>query len=347
MSNSRGGAGSPPSFLSPPYQAIRWTPRDFAILDQRLLPGKKKYLNLPDVASACDAIKTLAVRGAPLIGVAAALAVAHAARNKATYRELKAGIQALSRTRPTAVNLFAALDRMRKVVEGGLGVSEILKEGLAVWKEEEERSFKMAAHGGKLLRRGMKVATYCNTGALAAPGLGTALGVIIKAHLDGKKVEVFVSETRPLLQGSRLTAWELSQWAVPYTLVTESALASVLEGLDAIFAGADRIAANGDTANKVGTHGLAIIAHRFNVPFYVVAPSTTIDMSLPDGSQIPIEQRGAEEVRRFGNCISAPRSARVFNPAFDVTPAGLIAGIITETGVLSVPYNRSIAGCAG
>ncbi|MQY71489.1 S-methyl-5-thioribose-1-phosphate isomerase, partial [bacterium] len=223
MSQTQGGPKRPPSSLKPPYNALRWNQRSFAVLDQRELPLKKRYLELADITSACQAIRTLAVRGAPLIGVTAA-------------------------TRPTAVNLFVALDRMKAVVENRDSRDEIVAEALNIWKEEKDYSLAIAKHGQKLIRKGMRVGTYCNTGALAAPGIGTALGVIIKAHLAGKGIHVIVSETRPMLQGARLTAWELSQWKIPYTLVTESALASVVGELDAILVGADRIAANGEVA---------------------------------------------------------------------------------------------------
>jgi len=321
---------------------LRWNQRSFAVLDQRELPLKKRYLRLADITSACQAIGTLAVRGAPLIGVTAALAVANAARKGATQQELVRGIKKLAATRPTAVNLFVALRRMKAVVENRDSRDEIVAEALNIWKEEKDYSLAIARHGQKLIRKGMRVGTYCNTGALAAPGIGTALGVIIKAHLAGKGIHVIVSETRPLLQGSRLTAWELSQWKIPYTLVTESALASVVGELDAIFVGADRIAANGEVANKVGTYGLAIMARHFKVPFYVVAPSSSVDLSLKDGAEIPIERRSPDEVRTFGSCRTAPRDASVANPAFDVTPARLISGIITEKGVLSAPYAKSL-----
>lgn len=342
MSQTQGGPKRPPSSLKPPYNALRWNQRSFAVLDQRELPLKKRYLRLADITSACQAIRTLAVRGAPLIGVTAALAVANAARKGATQQELVRGIKKLAATRPTAVNLFVALRRMKAVVENRDSRDEIVAEALNIWKEEKDYSLAIAKHGQKLIRKGMRVGTYCNTGALAAPGIGTALGVIIKAHLAGKGIHVIVSETRPLLQGSRLTAWELSQWKIPYTLVTESALASVVGELDAIFVGADRIAANGEVANKVGTYGLAIMARHFKVPFYVVAPSSSVDLSLKDGAEIPIERRSADEVRTFGSCRTAPRDASVANPAFDVTPARLISGIITEKGVLSAPYAKSL-----
>lgn len=342
MSQTQGGPKRPPYSLKPPYNALRWNQRSFAVLDQRELPVKKRYLEVADINSACKAIRNLAVRGAPLIGVAAALAVAHAARKGAAHEKLLGGIQKLAATRPTALNLFIALDRMKAVVDRRTPRDKIVAEALAIWKEEEERSFTMAEHGQRLIRKGMKVGTYCNTGALAAPGVGTALGVIIKAHLSGKRVEVVVPETRPLLQGARLTAWELSQWKIPYTLVTESALASVIGELDVILVGADRIAANGDTANKIGTCGLAILARHFKVPFWVVAPSSSVDFSLKDGAGIPIERRSEDEVRAFASCRTAPRDASVANPAFDVTPAGLIRGIVTERGVLSAPYSKSL-----
>lgn len=224
------------------------------------------------------------------------------------------------------------------VVESGGTVKDIVREALDIWKEEQERSYNMASHGFKLVKKKATLGTYCNTGALAAPGIGTALGVIVNAHVSGKEIEVVVPETRPLLQGARLTTWELAQWNIPHTLITESALASYVSRLDAVFVGADRIVRNGDTANKVGTCGLAILCKHFDVPFYVVAPSTTVDDTLADGSSIPIEQRPASEVRRCSSEATAPRTAKVANPAFDVTPAGLISAIVTERGISTPPY---------
>jgi methylthioribose-1-phosphate isomerase len=342
MSQTQGGPKRPPSSLKPPYQTIKWGPRSFWVLDQRELPSRKTYLSISDIPAASHAIQELAVRGAPLIGVAAALAIAHAARKGATCKDLLRGIRRLARTRPTAFNLFVALERMKALVDKKAPPDRIVSEALTIWKEEEKCSLAMAEHGAKLVSKGMRVGTYCNTGALAAPGLGTALGVIIYAHLTGKDINVMVPETRPLLQGARLTAWELSQWKIPYTLITESALASVVGKLDVIFVGADRIAANGDTANKIGTQGLAILAKYFNVPFYVVAPSSTLDLGLKDGLAIPIEHRSGAEVRKFGLSRTSPRDAPVANPAFDVTPASLISGIVTERGVLTPPYEKSL-----
>ncbi len=307
-----------------------------------MLPLAKRYIELSDIPSTCAAISTLAVRGAPLIGVAAALAVAHAARKGASRRDLIKGIGKLASTRPTAVNLFAALEEMKAVVMEDGSVGTIVERALSIWKKEETNSFEIIKNSRRLIHSGMRVGTYCNTGLLAAPGFGTALGVIIAAHLDGKKIEVIVPETRPLLQGARLTAWELSEWGVPYRLVTESALASVVGTLDACFVGADRIAANGDTANKVGTFGLAILCNSFGVPFYVVAPSSTIDLKIKNGDLIPIEHRADLEVLSFKSCRIAPNGAKALNPAFDVTPARLIRSIITERGSLKPPYSRSL-----
>ncbi|MBD3286445.1 S-methyl-5-thioribose-1-phosphate isomerase [candidate division WOR-3 bacterium] len=342
MSKSQGGQESPPSSFRPPYEVIRWSERDFSILDQRYLPSRTTYLELRDIASASQAIRTLAVRGAPLIGVVAALAVAHSARRGGGEKRLLDDIYALSGTRPTAVNLFYALEKMRDIIENGGGGTDILNGALDIWEKERLNSLKMAACGQELLKDGMRVGTYCNTGLLAAPGLGTALGVIIKGFMDGKNVEIIVPETRPLLQGSRLTAWELNQWEIPYTLITESTLASVVPDLDAVFLGADRVVLNGDTANKVGTLGFAILSEYFHVPFYVVAPTTTFDSSLKEGDEIPIEQRDPDEVRCFGACTTAPDSALVFNPAFDVTPAHLISAFVSEEGITRPPYGRNL-----
>jgi methylthioribose-1-phosphate isomerase len=339
MSSLQGEPKGSPSAFKPPYQTIRWRASKFSVLDQRQLPLKKTYMELPDIKTACLAIKTLAVRGAPLIGIVAAFAVAHAARKHATHKKLLQAIDQLSQTRPTAVNLFVCLNHMREIVEQDGSPVQIVRQALDILEIEETRSYAMAAHGQKLIAKEMKVGTYCNTGALAAPGLGTALGILIKAHLSGKKIEVVVPETRPLLQGARLTAWELSQYKIPYRLVTESALAGIVGELDAVFVGADRIAANGDTANKVGTFGLAIFCRQFGVPFYVVAPTSTIDSNLSEGSQIPIEERSPDEVLSFGSCRTAPAKSKVYNPAFDVTPSDFITAIVTEKGIARPPYN--------
>lgn len=255
---------------------------------------------------------------------------------------LLSAAQALARTRPTAVNLFWALGRMKGAIQGG-DSRDVVEEALGIFKEEEERSWAMSRAGAKLIRNGMRIGTYCNTGILATPGIGTALGVIFKSHLEAKNVDVLVPETRPLLQGARLTAWELSQWKIPYTLVTEASLASKVSELDLVLVGADRIARNGDTANKVGTFGFALICKHFDIPFYVVAPSSTIDRSLKDGTEIAIEERSPEEVRKFLACKSAPPGAVAANPAFDVTTYSLISGFITEKGIIKPPYLKSLA----
>lgn len=342
MSYNKGGRSRPPYLLNPPYEAIKWGYRKFWVLDQRLLPHKKKYLELSDIESACIAIKSLAVRGAPLIGVCAALALAHAARSGASKKILLKSAEKLASTRPTAVNLFNVLREIKKVINEDSSCNAIVTKALNIWKEEEERSYAMVEHAQGLVGKGARITTYCNTGMLAGPGLGTALGVLIKAHLEGKKIDVVVPETRPLLQGARLTSWELTQWKIPHILVTESALASVLNSIDACFVGADRIAKNGDTANKVGTYGLAILCRSFGVPFYVVAPTSTVDAGARKGAEIPIEIRDASEVAEFNSCRSAPRGAKAFNPAFDVTPAELITAIITEEGVARPPYRKNL-----
>lgn len=342
MSKTQGGPQGPPLNFNPPYRALKWGRSVFHVLDQRRLPAKKTYLEITGLQVAGDAIKTLAVRGAPLIGAFAALSLAHLARKGASRNKLLRALRVLAGTRPTAVNLFWSLERMKPVIEKGES-QDIVNEALAIFDEEKRRSWAMSRAGGKLIENGMRIGTYCNTGILATPGLGTALGVILKAHLDGKRIEVLVPETRPLLQGARLTAWELSQWKIPYTLVTESAIASKAGELDLVLVGADRIAANGDTANKVGTHGLAILCRHFRVPFYVVAPSSTVDTTLPKGKDIPIEERSPQEVTRFRTCWSAPRGAAAANPAFDVTPQELISGFITEKGIITPPYRKGLA----
>ena len=334
-------------------EPVRWSGDGLALIDQRELPVSeitREYRRWEDVA---DAIRTLVVRGAPAIGVTAAYGVVLAARQSraTTFDELvgdlETAIKGLGATRPTAVNLFWALDRMRRVALGLFGATvdqvraRLLAEAHAIHAEDVAANRAMGDHGADLVPPGARVLTHCNAGALATAGYGTALGVIRSAHARGRIALVWVDETRPVMQGSRLTAWELVQEGIPHRLIADVVAASLMGRgeIDLVVTGADRIAANGDTANKIGTYAVAVLAHHHGVPFYVAAPSSTIDPSLASGAQIPIEERDAGEVRRVGAQQTAPDRSPVFNPAFDVTPAALISAIITERGVFRPPYS--------
>ncbi len=327
-------------------RSIKWDGRCAEIIDQKELPERFVLRKLCRLADFEDAIKTMKVRGAPLIGITAAYGlVAHLKgmdlRDWNTFEsELEKAVARLQATRPTAVNLFKALARMRRVVDRGETVSrniDLLEvEAMMIDREEEEMCRLMGKNGAELISvENAKIMTICNTGFLATSGIGTALGVIYTAFEVGKVGTVYALETRPVLQGARLTMWELMQKGIPSYLITDNTAAIVMEriGIDYIFVGADRIAANGDVANKIGTFMLALIARNFNVPFYVVAPSSTIDPECPDGDHIPIEQRDAGEVVNVRGCQIAPRGANALNFAFDVTPSELITGIVTEKGV--------------
>ncbi len=342
---------------------IRWDEDAVVILDQTRLPQEEVYLRCRQVGQVAQAIRTLQVRGAPLIGIAAAYGLALAARGEAQgMQERIAEAAALLRaTRPTARNLFWAIDRMLSRAAAGVTADELAQEALAIHREDTETCRLIAEHGRALIPHGAGVLTICNTGALATGGEGTALAVIKAAHVArpkgppsrshcdlgtaGNPVKVLACETRPLLQGARLTMWELMRAGVPTTLITDGmAGACMARGMvDVVIVGADRIARNGDTANKIGTYGLAVLARHHQIPFYVAAPTSTLDPSLADGSQIPIEERSAEEVLGFGGTPVAPAGAEVFNPAFDITPAELIAGIVTERGVARAPYGETLA----
>jgi methylthioribose-1-phosphate isomerase len=307
------------------------------MLDQTRLPHAVEYVEASDVATVVDAIGRLVVRGAPLIGIAAAYALAAAARRGEDLRG--AGVR-LAATRPTAVNLRWAIERVLQA--GALGAEGAAR---SIHEEQQEADRRCGELGAALISDGATVLTHCNTGALATGGIGSALGAIKTAHWQGKHVRVLVDETRPLLQGSRLTAWELARERIPHEIIVDGAAAGLIARgeVDAIFVGADRIAANGDTANKVGTYGLALAAQAHSVPFYVVAPWSTIDEATAAGEAIIVEERSAAEVISFAGAIAAPTGASARNPAFDITPAGLITGIITERGVLTAPFERNIA----
>lgn len=338
------------------FKTIEWKTDRVRIIDQRRLPQELHYLDCKDAASVGQAIRSMAIRGAPAIGVAAAMGIALAA-SKCRLRQPEAFLKSLnetcdqmSATRPTAVNLFWAVGQMKKIIDGvhRYGVDEtkgrLLKEALRILEEDIEINRKIGMYGRSLIKDGSGVLTHCNAGALATAGYGTALGVIYAARDEGKTFHVFVDETRPLLQGCRLTAWELVQEKIPTTLITDS-MAGVLmkKGkIQLVLVGADRIARNGDTANKIGTYGVAVLSKWHGIPFYVAAPTSTLDLKLASGSYIPIEERDLEEVTHFRGVSVAPKGVGAFNPAFDVTPSSLIDGIITEKGLIRKPFSKNL-----
>jgi methylthioribose-1-phosphate isomerase len=326
------------------------------LLDQRQLPREEVYLECRDYHQVGEAIRTLAVRGAPAIGVTAAggLALAAQALKEMPEADFWAGLEAaaaeLSATRPTAVNLFWAISRVMKFARSQEGrrppeiADAIFSLAAEMAREDVAINQRMAAHGEALVADGMGILTHCNTGMLATVDWGTALGVIRMAHEKGKRIHVYVDETRPVLQGARLTAWECVQCGIPATLITDNMAAHFMRlgRVQIIFVGADRIAANGDTANKIGTYGVAVLAKEHGIPFYVVAPSSTVDLSIPTGDSIVIEERKHEEVTHIGGVRVAPEGIDVANPAFDVTPARYITGIITEYGIARPPFDVSL-----
>ncbi len=324
------------------------------LLDQTALPGRVKFIDYDDYRELARAIKEMRVRGAPAIGVAAAYGIVLGAnrikaRTVAVFQsELQKVVRTLAATRPTAVNLFQAVRRMEEAACRGMSVArikeELLKEALAIHRTEEESNRAIAAYGASLIPQDATVLTHCNAGSLATAGYGTALGVIRAAHEQGKIVEVFADETRPLLQGARLTAWELRNWGIPVTLITDSMAGFFLKTgkISCVVVGADRIVANGDVANKIGTYSVAVLATENGVPFYVAAPTSTIDASLTTGDEIPIEERAEEEVTSIGGRRLAAKGVRARNPAFDVTPNCYVSAIITEKGVLRPPYAGKI-----
>ena len=331
------------------------------LIDQTLLPGETRRIEVRDRETMWDAIHRLAIRGAPAIGVAAAYGVCvgiqsidsdDAATFAAGFDELKAY---LASSRPTAVNLFWALDRMAKLRDSVADQpvasqrQTLLDEAKLMQEEDAKICDLLGQHGAELVENGDRLLTHCNAGALATAGSGTALSVMFSAKNAGKDFEVFVDETRPLLQGARLTMWELMRAEIPATLICDNAAAHVMrtKGLQRIFVGADRIAANGDAANKIGTYGVAVIAKAHGVPFYVVAPQSTFDMSLASGDEIPIEERAPEEIVEGFGSRTAPEGARTFAPAFDVTPAELIAGIVTEKGLIQPVTKEQVAAVLG
>jgi methylthioribose-1-phosphate isomerase len=338
------------------YQPIEWKGDMVKLLDQTLLPAEEVYLEITEYHEIMTAIKELKIRGAPAIGVAGAYgmvlgAMQILAKSKATFlSELHDVAIAISGTRPTARNLFWAIERMELAAVKGKNVEEIktilLKEAKKIHNEEADATIELSKNGQELIKDGYTILTHCNTGPLATTGYGTALGIIIYAHMQGKKVQVYADETRPLLQGARLTTWELRKIGIPVTLITDSMAGYFMKKgkIDCVIVGADRIAANGDTANKIGTYSVAVLAKENRVPFYVAAPTSTFDLSLSTGARIPIEQRNQAEVTHIKGIAIAPRDVNAANPAFDVTPNKYITAIITEKGIIRKPItNRKIS----
>jgi methylthioribose-1-phosphate isomerase len=333
---------------------IEWKNEGIALIDQRELPGRLKYLNCNTVEKLSWAIETLAVRGAPLIGIAGlALGVRHSSRTSLP-KDFEAAFQRIKITRPTAVNLFWALGRMQQtfdaLIKKGVALPEVkealLAEAKKIQAEDAATCTQIGKYGSALIKPGSSILTHCNSGALATGGIGTALGVIFTAHKLGRVKMVYADETRPLLQGSRLTAWELKQEKVPATLICDNMAAFLMaqKKIDCVIVGADRIAGNGDFANKIGTYSVAVAAKYHGLPFYVAAPLSTFDFKIKTGKQIPIEQRKPEEVRSFGQSVTAPADIGVFNPSFDVTPGILVTAFITEKGIVKQPYIKNIPG---
>ena len=339
------------------YFTIRWIDRSVRMLDQRLLPQEVVYRTYIDYREVAQAIIDMVIRGAPAIGAAAGFGLALAAVNSKAadfeqfFEDIAKAAQILKAARPTAVNLSWAIERVLSKVKMNttLNISGlrdlVLSESLAIAEEDIESNRKMAMNGLPLVPNGAKIIHHCNTGALATVGYGTALGVIRAAHEYGKQIHVYVDETRPRLQGARLTSWELKQLGIPHTVMVDGASGYIMHtvGVDLCLVGCDRIAANGDVANKIGTYNLALAAWAHDVPFYSVGPTTTIDLTTPSGDQIPIEERSAREVTHVGDYQITPDGVDVVNPAFDVTLAKYIHAIVTERGVVRPPYPQNLA----
>ncbi|MCJ7611806.1 MAG: S-methyl-5-thioribose-1-phosphate isomerase [Candidatus Aminicenantes bacterium] len=337
---------------------IEWKDGKVVMIDQRLLPHKEVYITCTEHEQVAVAIEQMAIRGAPAIGVAAAFGLALGiSKLKSGYKiedKFEALCRRLEKTRPTARNLFWSLERMKAAFEANRLVplenlkDVLIEEALAIEAEDIETCRRIGAWGKSLVRDGASILTHCNAGELATAGYGTALGVIRAAFEDGKKVHVWAGETRPLLQGARLTAWELHKLGIPFTLITDSMAGHLMRQgeISQVITGADRIAGNGDTANKIGTYGLAVLAKENGLPFYIAAPFSTVDLSLASGQEIPIEERSAEEVRRAGAYLLTLEGTPVRNPAFDVTPSKYITSIITENGIALPPYDKSLADLA-
>ena len=336
-------------------KTIEWRAGAVRMIDQRLLPGREVIRVYRDYRGVAEAIRTMVIRGAPAIGVAAAMGIALGMKGYSGLRARKrfAAVSGVLRgTRPTAVNLAWALERMGRVLEASLELDpaqlfrRMTAEAVSIHDEDIAANRRLGEYGAALLDSSSVVLTHCNAGALATAGYGTALGVVRAACEAGKKIEVFADETRPFLQGARLTAWELHKDGIPVTVIADNMAGSVLASgrISCVIVGTDRTAANGDVANKIGTYPLAVLARRHRVPFYVAAPLSSIDLECATGAAIPIEERDARELTEFAGKAVTPKGVKVFNPAFDVTPAELVTAIITERGVARKPYRRSLAG---
>jgi methylthioribose-1-phosphate isomerase len=344
------------------FKTIEWTDEGVRMIDQTLLPGEETYKTCRTYLEIANAIRSMVIRGAPAIGVAAAMGVAMGVKNSKaqTVAELRSNFETIagtiSRTRPTAVNLFWAVKRMRELFEKSLAgegsdaekigrtKALLVEEGQRVLAEDIAVNEAMGKHGATLLKDSSTVLTHCNAGALATGGYGTALGVIRAAVEAGKKIDVFADETRPFLQGARLTAWELAKDGIPVTVITDNMAGHFMKQskIQAVIVGADRIAANGDVANKIGTYTVAVLAHENQIPFYVAAPLSTIDLSLATGDEIPIEERSPDEVTHWRGIQTVPENVSARHPAFDVTPHRYVTAIITERGIARDPYTESL-----
>ena len=342
-------------------RTIEWTDDGVRMIDQRLLPTREVYNTYRDYKDLAEAIRSMVIRGAPAIGVAAAMGIALGVQTARanSVAELDAQFQemcaVLTATRPTAVNLFWAVERMKRVYQRvrAQGIKEVettlIREALLIQEEDVRANREMGRLGQELIPGDARVLTHCNAGALATAGFGTALGVIRAAVEAGKRVQVYADETRPFLQGARLTAWELMKDEIPVTVITDSMAGHIMRKgeIDCVIVGADRIAANGDVANKIGTYSVAVLAKENQIPFYVAAPVSTIDLAIPDGSHIPIEERDPDEIRRIQGVAVTPEEVGVANPAFDVTPHRYVSAIITERGVARPPYVETLREVAG
>ena len=339
------------------FKTLEWTDEGVVMIDQRKLPGEEVYPIFKSYQEVAQAIKDMVVRGAPAIGVAAAMGIALGAQSiqsnepKGFEKEFDSICKVLSETRPTAVNLFWAIHRMKKICKDHLqdgdlsGLKILLRdEAVRMHREDIALNRRMGLYGATLLNTDSRVLTHCNAGALATAGFGTALGVIRAAVEQGKHIHVYSDETRPFLQGARLTAWELQKDHIPVTLITDNMAGHFMKNgnIDCVIVGADRIAGNGDVANKIGTYSVAVLAKENGIPFYVAAPVSTLDLSLASGEQIPIEQRSSHEVTHIGSTPIAPEGVEVANPAFDVTPNRYVTAIITENGIARPPFVESL-----
>jgi methylthioribose-1-phosphate isomerase len=343
------------------FKTIEWKKDRVRLLDQRKLPQEVQYVDCKDASSVAQAIRSMAIRGAPAIGVAAAMGIALGAKKIQSHqpgvflKTIEKIFDQMKQTRPTAINLFWAVDRMKKISDQARSYSvdeikaKLEEEALRIFQEDIGFNRKIGENGKILIQNGDGVLTHCNAGGLATAGYGTALGVMHAAWAEGKRFHVYVDETRPLLQGARLTAWELIQEKITATVLTDSMAAWLMKRgkINIVIVGADRISSNGDTANKIGTYGLAVLASWHRLPFYVAAPTSTLDLNLVSGEDIPIEERALEEVTHIRGKPITPKGIKVFNPAFDVTPHSLIQGIITEKGIVRKPFERKLRKMKG